>query len=272
MPTEKRQRQKEGRQRRLEAQRKANRRRQNVRRGVTVLVIAAIVSFSAYKIFGKSSSPAPTNPLVALQTTANATAVAAGCPTAPATAAHPANTLHWTHQPALTINTHKHYFATFVTTAGRFKVQLDAATAPVNVNNFVFLADHGYYKCVTFHRVVPGFMDQSGDPTSSGKGGPGYSVKPNEYPKTSAGGTAHDYYTPGIVAMANSGPGTNGAQFFIMAKSSSLPPNYTIIGHVVSGQPIVDAINVVGSPDLANGKFQIPKVIERILSVTITDS
>ena len=284
MPTEKRQRQKEGRRARLEAERKDQKRRQLLRRIVIVVVIAAVVVGSVYLLTKNNSNKSATTTstsststtvpasYTALQAQANSVAVAAGCPAAPATAAHPANTLHWPKQPAMTINTSLPYFATMKTTQGTLKIRLNVAGAPVNVNNFVFLANQGFYKCVTFHRVVPGFMNQGGDPTDSGSGGPGYSVTPNEYPKASSN-TSHVYYTSGVVAMANSGPNTNGSQFFIMAKASSLSPQYTIIGQVVSGLAVVGKINVTGTPDNpTTGQSQPPKVINRILSVTISNS
>ena len=114
-------------------------------------------------------------------------------------------------------------------------VTLDASTAPMTVNNFVFLANKGFYNCVIFHRVIPGFMDQTGDPTGTGTGGPGYTI-PDEYPPKAA--NAADQYPLGSVAMANTGqPHTGGSQFFIVAgaQGESLPNSYSLFGQVTSG-------------------------------------
>ena len=109
----------------------------------------------------------------------------------------------------MTIDTTKTYTATVVTTTGTFDITLDAKTAPATVNNFVFLAGKGYYHCVIFHRVIPGFMDQTGDPTGLGTGGPGYTI-PDENPPKAATGTTQ--YPLGSVAMANTGQPQHGWQ------------------------------------------------------------
>ena len=111
--------------------------------------------------------------------------------------------------PPMTIDATKSYKATFTMGGGgEFVVELYAAEAPVTVNNFVFLARDGYYDGVTFHRVIPGFMAQAGDPTGTGSGGPGYRFR-DEFHKS----LRHD--RKGILSMANAGPNTNGSQFFI---------------------------------------------------------
>jgi len=107
--------------------------------------------------------------------------------------------------------------------------------APLAASNFIFLASDGFYDGVIFHRREEGFVIQGGDPLGTGVGGPGYTF-PDEPVARS--------YGRGIVAMANSGPDTNGSQFFIMLADSSLPPQYTIFGRVVEGMDIVDAIQV----------------------------
>ena len=114
----------------------------------------------------------------------------------------------------MTLDTSKTYTATVKTTTGTFDIALDAKTAPQTVNNFVFLAQKGYYHCVIFHRVIPSFMDQTGDPTGTGDGGPGYTIPDENPPKASS---ASDQYPLGSVAMANTGqPHTGGSQFFIV--------------------------------------------------------
>jgi cyclophilin family peptidyl-prolyl cis-trans isomerase len=144
---------------------------------------------------------------------------------------------------------------------------LNANTAPVTVNNFVFLANKGYYHCVIFHRVIPQFMDQTGDPTGTGEGGPGYTIK-DENPSKAA--SAAQQYPLGSVAMANTGqPNSGGSQFFIVAgpEGESLPSTYALFGSVTSGMNVVNTINQQGS---AQGVP--PDVTQRIISVTIHES
>ncbi|MPZ51669.1 MAG: peptidylprolyl isomerase [Acidimicrobiia bacterium] len=136
--------------------------------------------------------------------------------------------------PELTIEASKDYRATLDTTQGPVTIELDAGRAPLAVNNFVFLARDGYYDGVTFHRVVPGFVIQAGDPTATGRGGPGY-----QFRDETEGEAA---YSRGTVAMANSGPNTNGSQFFICLDDVPLPHAYTIFGAVSSGMDAVDAV------------------------------
>lgn len=111
--------------------------------------------------------------------------------------------------------------------------------APNTVKNFITLANKGYYNGVIFHRVIEGFMIQGGDPTGTGRGGPGYTFADELNPQTES---YKKGYVRGTVAMANAGPNTNGSQFFIMHKDNPLPNAYTIFGHVVSGMEVVDAI------------------------------
>lgn len=138
--------------------------------------------------------------------------------------------------PPLTINLKHHYTATVETTDGSFTVQLLPQTAPLAVNNFIFLARHNFYNNVIFHRIIQNFMIQTGDPTGTGFGGPGYQFK-DELHK-------HMTYRIGTVAMANHGKNTNGSQFFIVTgpEGESLPPSYSIFGQVLSGMKAVDRI------------------------------
>jgi len=134
------------------------------------------------------------------------------------------------------IETNRTYHAIIKTNKGDIHLQLDPAEAPMTVNNFVALARDGYYDGVTFHRVVPRFVIQGGDPMGTGSGGPGY--KFNDEP-------VRRPYKAGTVAMANAGPNTNGSQFFICLEDQpSLPPNYTIFGDTVSGMDVVRNIRV----------------------------
>jgi len=138
--------------------------------------------------------------------------------------------------PAMTIDPSKFYYATFKTDKGDIKVQLFADRAPNTVNNFVYLARDGFYNDTTFHRVIDGFMAQAGDPTGTGSGGPGYQFADEIYP-----GGAFD--RPGLLAMANAGPGTNGSQFFFtFAPTDWLNGLHTIFGEIVEGQDVLDQI------------------------------
>jgi cyclophilin family peptidyl-prolyl cis-trans isomerase len=125
------------------------------------------------------------------------------------------------------------YTASIDTSAGTMTAELFASEAPKTVNNFVFLARDGFYDGVIFHRVISGFMIQGGDPTGTGRGGPGYRF--DDEPVTRK-------YSRGILAMANAGPNTNGSQFFVMHADYGLPPNYTIFGRLTGGEDVLDAI------------------------------
>jgi cyclophilin family peptidyl-prolyl cis-trans isomerase len=143
----------------------------------------------------------------------------------------------YTEAPELTIDPAKFYYATLATGKGDIKVQLFADRAPETVNNFVFLAREGYYNDTVFHRVIEGFMAQAGDPTGTGMGGPGYQFGDEIWP-----GATFD--RPGLLAMANAGPGTNGSQFFItFGPTDWLDGQHTIFGEVIEGQEVLAAIN-----------------------------
>ncbi len=138
--------------------------------------------------------------------------------------------------PPMQIETNRTYHAVIKTNKGDIHLQLNPAEAPLTVNNFVALARDGYYDGVTFHRVVPHFVIQGGDPTGSGSGGPGYKFQDEAVTRA---------YKAGTVAMANAGPNTNGSQFFIcLEDQAGLPPNYTIFGDTVAGMDVVRNIRV----------------------------
>jgi cyclophilin family peptidyl-prolyl cis-trans isomerase len=143
--------------------------------------------------------------------------------------------------PPMVIDPERRYTATLETSKGTIVVELDAAGAPVTVNNFVFLSRWHYYDGVAFHRVIPGFVVQGGDPEGTGRGGPGYRFA-DELPRPGR-------YQVGSLAMANAGPDTNGSQFFIVSGPDGvrLPPQYSLFGTVVSGQDVVAAIDALGS-------------------------
>lgn len=131
---------------------------------------------------------------------------------------------------------------TLKTGKGEIEFKTYPEAAPNTVKNFVDLTNKGFYDGTIFHRVIDGFMIQGGDPTGTGRGGPGYTFNDEIDPSSDL---YRSGYRKGIVAMANAGPNTQGSQFFIMTSDYPLPPSYTIFGEVVSGQDVVDAISLV---------------------------
>lgn len=139
--------------------------------------------------------------------------------------------------PGMALDPSKQYSAVFHTEKGDFTVELFAKEAPLTVSNFVFLARDGFYNETTFHRVIPGFMAQGGDPAGTGTGGPGYKFADE------AGALALKHKGPGILSMANAGPNTNGSQFFITFKTTDhLDGKHGVFGKVVSGMDVVNSI------------------------------
>ncbi len=138
--------------------------------------------------------------------------------------------------PAMQIDSAKAYTATIQTNRGDIVIDLHADKAPQTVNNFVVLAQDGFYNGVKFHRVIADFMVQGGDPTGSGRGGPGYNFNDEFHPDL-----VHD--GPGVLSMANAGPNSNGSQFFITHVATNwLDNKHAVFGKVRSGQDVVDAI------------------------------
>ncbi len=133
---------------------------------------------------------------------------------------------------------------TLETSMGKIVFQTYNEDAPKTVENFITLSKKGFYDGLIFHRVIDGFMIQGGDPTGTGRGGPGYAFADELNPNTSSYKAG---YQKGVVAMANSGPNTNGSQFFIMLENNQLPNLYTIFGKVIRGQDVVDAIGKVAT-------------------------
>ena len=156
---------------------------------------------------------------------------------APALRAEDAQKKKWDKPPEMTIDPNKKYTATIDTTAGKIVIELFPKEAPKTVNNFVFLAKQGFYDGTIFHRVIPNFMIQGGDPTGTGAGGPGYEFE-NENKDSQRS------FKAGTVAMANAGPNTNGSQFFINDGDSPWlkADSYTIFGEVKDGLDVVKKI------------------------------
>ncbi len=161
--------------------------------------------------------------------------------------------------PPMCIDPAHRYLAEMVTSKGTMRFALDAVGAPLTVNSFVFLARYHYFDGIVFHRIIPGFVVQGGDPTGKGTGGPGYRFD-DELPKPGR-------YELGSLAMANAGPNTNGSQFFIISgpDGAALPPLYSLFGKAVSGLEVIASLEAAGSP---SGQ---PKERVAIESVTIEE-
>jgi peptidylprolyl isomerase len=144
-------------------------------------------------------------------------------------------------EPPMVIDPDKRYVVTMVTSHGTMVFNLDPLAAPKAVNSFVFLARYHYFDGIVFHRIIPGFVLQGGDPTGSGSGGPGYRFA-DELPQKGR-------YQLGSLAMANAGPNTNGSQFFVISGPDGvgLPPLYSLFGDIVSGQDVVAKIDAIGT-------------------------
>lgn len=187
------------------------------------LIIIIIIIVAGYLLW-----PPPTAPTTDLSSTTSGSVAAIN------------NQSNQTITPAMSSS----HLVTITTDLGEIKFQTYNQDAPNTVANFVKLARQGFYNNLMFHRVINGFMIQTGDPTGTGRGGPGYTFADELNP------AAESYqrgYVKGTVAMANAGPNTNGSQFFIMVADVPLPKNYTIFGHVVSGQEVADQISHVAT-------------------------
>ena len=258
-------RKKANRQARLAAEHQAATRHRRIRTGLlvggavvlilAVLLIVSLVSSDDGDDGEDVAAGATTTLLGSTTVTGNATATsAAGASTTAAgqgTAACPAadgsseRQTSFDGPPPNCIDPGTTYAATVVTSEGTFVMDLDPSLDEASVNNFVFLAGYHFFDGLNFHRVVPGFVIQGGDPSGDGSGGPGY---------TFTGGTpeSSDVYTAGSVSMANSsGPSTNGSQWFVALDdiSDQLQPNYSYFGNVVEGMDVVEAIGALGEGD-----------------------
>ena len=174
-------------------------------------------------------------------------------------------TKQWKNEFPQSIDPSRSYSAVITTNKGSFSVDLYAADAPKAVNNFVNLANEGFYDGTPFHRIVAGFVVQGGDPTGTGAGGPGY-----RFADELQG--PHDYHK-GALAMANAGPNTNGSQFFVCLKDlkGSLPKNYTIFGTVTDGIDVVDALGQIPTRRSRSGENSEPTEPVILESVTISE-
>ena len=168
--------------------------------------------------------------------------------------------------PGTVIEDGKSYTAVIKTNLGDMSFELLADESPLAVNSFVFLAREGYFDGVIFHRIIPGFMGQSGDPTGTGGGGPGY-----KYDIETPSGP----YIRGSLAMANAGPGTNGSQFFIvfdnLTDQGRLSPDYSLFGQMTDGEPALRALESVPVTAKPSGERSQPLEEVRIFTIEIIE-
>jgi cyclophilin family peptidyl-prolyl cis-trans isomerase len=230
---------------------------------VAVIAAIALTACGSGKgnVASKSTTTAPST-TAATDVTTTSPATPATCPNADGST--PQKQM-FDAAPGMCIDATKHYTATVTTDVGTFTVALDTERTPITANNFVVLARYHYYDGVTFHRVIPNFVVQGGDPGGTGAGQyPGYSFKDEALNGTT--------YAVGDLAMANAGPDTNGSQFFIItgADGASLPPNYTRFGKVTSGMDIV--MKIVADGGTSSGGGTDLKVKHHMVSVKITEA
>ena len=223
---------------------------------LAVAVVAAVASACGSPSTSQPSASQPTKPAAAA---------------APSKAEGEAKTVsnpskkQWSSPPAMQIDPSKQYTAAIKTTQGEMTAQLYAKESPNTVNNFVFLSREGFYDGVPFHRVIRDFMVQTGDPTGTGTGGPGYRFADELNTPFS-----HEKVT---LAMGNAGPNTQGSQFFIVhgRQGTSLPKNYTIFGKVTDGVDTLDKIAGVPVQRGPSGENSKPVEMPRIESISIQE-
>ena len=272
VPTQnqKRRRQKMGRQARQAALLAARRRRARRSRAIVAALLAIFLVLGVATFVGGGGDDTTD---VATDTTAPADEVSlppvppgetiegdTPCPAADGSAPR---TLKFAKPPPMCIDLERTYVAEIQTTMGLITATLDAKAAPQTVNNFVVLARYHYFDGISFHRIIPGFVIQGGDPELNGRGGPGYQFD-DELPQAGQ-------YKIGSLAMAKSGPNSNGSQFFIVTgeQGAALPPEYSLFGQVTGGLDVVQRIDAVGSPNSQEGK---PTQVVTMESVTIKEA
>jgi cyclophilin family peptidyl-prolyl cis-trans isomerase len=272
VPTEKRARQRALRDQKYAVVERSMRQRRRLRRagsfvvvgGVVVALIFLLSSHSPAKKAATTTTTTTTATTTTIPTTTTAAtdAIAPACPPAAGSAKRETA---FTKAPALCISATATYAATVKTDVGTFVITMPAAKSLLAVNNFVFLSRYHFYDSTIFHRVIPSFVVQGGDPTGTGSGGPGYQFTGNTPPTK----CQPNCYPLGSVALANSSssPKTDESQFFVTVGASGvqLPPEYTLFGTVTSGMAVVDKIAKDGT---AAGT---PKVTHHIISVTIRE-
>ena len=232
---------------------------------VVVIAIAALIAgvTGLFSGGGSSSKVASTGSSTTVANVKGGASITGDTP-CPKADGSSARTTSFAKPPPMCIDPNKTYTATMQTTqGGPITIALDAKTAPKTVNNFVVLARYHFYDGLSFHRIVPDFVIQGGDPQGNGQGGPGYSFA-DELPQAGQ-------YKLGSLAMANSGPNTNGSQFFIITgqQGVQLPPQYSLFGQVTGGMDVVNRIAALGDPNAPNGE---PKSPVSMTTVTIAES
>ncbi|MDQ3575387.1 MAG: peptidylprolyl isomerase [Actinomycetota bacterium] len=280
MPTQKRERKRQGHQARQAAIAAARKRQQSRTRAIAggflavVLIAGVAVLVNPAGDDQEVASTAPTTTVEGATTTAVAkkpvelppvpagASIKGDTPCPPTDGSAP-RTTSFEKPPPMCVVVAKNYTAEIQTTKGLMVASLDVKNATKTVNNFVVLARYKYFDGIAFHRIIPGFVLQGGDPQQTGTGGPGYKFE-DELPKAGS-------YKIGSLAMANSGPNTNGSQFFVIAgdTGTSLQPQYSLFGQVTQGLEVVKAIEDVGIPGNADGK---PSEVVKITSVTIKET
>ncbi len=274
MPTQnqKRQRQKMGRQARQAALLAARKRRARRNRAIVASLLAVLLVLGVATFVGGGDDGTD----VATDTTDTTTsseevslppvppgATIEGDTPCPAADGSSARTLKFAKPPPMCIDPNRQYVAEIKTNLGTITATLDAQAAPKTVNNFVVLARYHYFDGISFHRIIPGFVIQGGDPELNGQGGPGYQFE-DELPEAGR-------YKIGSLAMANAGPNTNGSQFFIVTgeQGAALPPQYSLFGQVTGGLDVVQKIDAAGSPNSREGR---PTQVVTMESVTIKEA
>ena len=280
MSTNKRQRKRDGHQARQAAAAAARRRQARRTRAIAGVFLAIVLVAGLAVVVGggdsgtnvASTGPtttlAPTTAAGARKTPVTLPPVAPGAsikgdtPCPPADGSSP-RTTSFEKPPPLCVAVARTYVAEIQTSKGLMVANLDVKAATKTVNNFVVLARYHYFDGIAFHRIIPGFVIQGGDPMQTGTGGPGYKFE-DELPKAGS-------YKVGSLAMANSGANTNGSQFFIVAgdAGTSLQPLYSLFGQVTQGLEVVKAIEDVGIPGTQDGR---PSEVVTIRSVTIKET
>ncbi|HET7720167.1 MAG TPA: peptidylprolyl isomerase [Acidimicrobiales bacterium] len=280
MPTQKRERKKQGHQARQAAIAAARKRQQARSRAIAGGFLALVLIAGVAVLVnpgGDDQDVASTGPTTTVQGGAATTVVKKpvelppitpgasikGDTPCPPTDGSAQRTTSFEKPPPLCVEVAKNYTAEMQTSKGTMTIALDVRNATKTVNNFVVLARYKYFDGIAFHRIIPGFVIQGGDPLQNGGGGPGYQFE-DELPKAGS-------YKLGSLAMANSGANTNGSQFFIVAgdAGTSLPPQYSLFGQVTQGLEVVKAIEETGIPGTQDGK---PSEVVKILTVNIKET
>jgi cyclophilin family peptidyl-prolyl cis-trans isomerase len=256
---------------RRQAERDAQRRRRDRILGMAGIVIAIVLvgALGVFAFGGNGGDQASATPSASSSASPSATTPPVACDGKVPKAAG-ATKPTFQKAPAMMIDPAKTYTATMETSCGKVVIDLDAKHAPIGVNSFVFLAKKGFYDGLTFHRIVKDFVIQGGDPKGDGSGGPGYQFATETSPAVA-------FDSAGLLAYANSGPDTNGSQFFItLAATPQLNPSpqasYTIFGKVIRGLDVVKTIgNIPGTPNPGiAGEDSVPTETVYIDSVTIS--